>query len=84
MLEKTKHALLWTALCAAMIGGSAKADPIPKGWEALNMKPIGYSDVDGAASSSSPSAMSATNGTCMWGHLWHHGWSIIDCHRSRR
>src|ERR1700735_548079 len=79
MLEKTKHALLWTALCAAMIGGGAKADPIPKGWEALNMKPVGYSDVDGRGGIFKLAIRHVGDKWYMYaGHLWHHGWSIID------
>ena len=80
MLEKTKQALLWTALAAAVIGGgSAKADPIPKGWEALNMKPVGYSGVDGRGGIFKLAIRHVGEKWYMYaGHLWNHGWSIID------
>src|SRR3979409_2187778 len=36
-------------LLLAMLGGLpfAWSDPIPAGWQAINMKPIGYSSADG-------------------------------------
>src|SRR5262249_45781064 len=55
------------------------ADPIPKGWEAMNMKPVGYSDVGGRRGAFKM-AIKQVNGR--WylylGHLWHYGWSILD------
>ena len=44
------HALTSAVLLAALAAGmpaSARADEIPRGWEAENMKPIGYSDLNG-------------------------------------
>jgi hypothetical protein len=35
------------AALAAGMPASARADEIPRGWEAENMKPIGYSDLNG-------------------------------------
>ena len=42
----TMKSVLMSVLVACVIGtnGSAFADPIPQGWQALNMKPIGFLD----------------------------------------
>jgi hypothetical protein len=55
------------------------ADPIPKGWEAMNMKPVGYTDVGGRRGAFKM-AIKQVNGRwyLYMGHLWHYGWSIVD------
>jgi hypothetical protein len=66
---------------SATLGGRsvAHADQIPAGWEASNMHPIGYSDLDGRGGAFKM-AIKQTNGH--WylylGHLWNNGWSIVD------
>src|SRR3989304_3981022 len=71
----------------ALLAGSAtlltgrhiSADQIPTGWEAHNMKAIGYSDLDGRGGAFKM-AIKEVNGK--WylylGHLWHRGWTIVD------
>ena len=56
----------------------AAADPIPQGWKALNMQPVGYSHMDGKP----PFKLAIKQVGNKWylytGHLWHDGWSIVD------
>ena len=42
----TMKSVLMNVLVACVIGtsGTAFADPIPQGWQALNMKPVGFLD----------------------------------------
>jgi hypothetical protein len=79
-LSTLKRALFSTALaCALAAGGAVLADPIPKGWEAYNMKPIGYSSVDERGGIFKLAIRHVGAHWYMYaGHLWHHGWSIID------
>ena len=66
-------------LVVAVLAPHGYADEIPKGWEASNMKPIGYSDLAGRGGAFKM-AIRQVNGR--WylylGHLWNHGWSIVD------
>ena len=70
-------AILFTA---ALLARPALADPIPKGWEAQNMKPIGYTDLDGRRGGFKMAIKHAADNH--WylylGHLWDYGWSIVD------
>ena len=57
----------------------ALADPIPKGWQASNMKTIGYSDLDGRGGAFKMAIRQAKGRWYLYmGHEWHRGWSIID------
>ena len=57
----------------------AFADQIPSGWEASNMKPVGYTGMDGRGGAFKM-AIRHVNGR--WylytGHLWNQGWSVVD------
>ena len=62
-----------------MVAGSqASADPIPQGWKASNMEPVGYSHMEGRP----PFKLAIKQVGNKWylytGHLWHDGWSIVD------
>ena len=49
------------------------------GWEASNMKPIGYSDLDGHGGSFKMAIKHVNDHWYLYlGHLWLHGWSIVD------
>ena len=77
-----RRLVLFTILVVVVDGIVAphvEADQIPKGWEASNMKPIGYSDLGGRGGAFKI-AIRQVNGR--WylylGHLWNYGWSIVD------
>src|SRR6266566_1667987 len=55
------------------------ADQIPAGWEASNMKPIGYSDMDGHGGAFKMAIRHIGDKWYLYtGHLWNRGWSIVD------
>ena len=59
--------------------GVIYADPIPKGWQASNMKPIGYSDLDGRGGAFKMAVRRVADRWYLYmGHEWHRGWSILD------
>src|SRR5687767_8373381 len=62
----------------ALAGAPATADPIPQGWKAFNMEPVGYSHMEGRP----PFKLAIKQVGDKWylytGHLWHDGWSIVD------
>ena len=79
ILPRLARALAACALALPAFAWPSAADPIPKGWEAFNMKPIGYSSVDERGGIFK---MAIRHVGAHWylyaGHLWHHGWSIVD------
>jgi hypothetical protein len=57
----------------------AGADPIPSGWQAANMKPIGYSGADGRGGSFKLAIRRVADRWYLYtGHEWHRGWTILD------
>src|SRR5215467_3011314 len=57
----------------------AYADPIPKGWQASNMKAIGYSGLDGRGGAFKMAIRQVAGRWYLYmGHEWHRGWTIID------
>ena len=72
---RSMAALLVTLVLAASL---AYADPIPKGWEASNMKPIGYSNLEGHGGFKMAIRHVDNHWYLYMGHLWMHGWSIVD------
>src|SRR5258708_17921427 len=54
----------------------ASADPVPPGWEASHMEPVGYTDVGGREGAFKMAIKKAADGR--WdiylGHLWHYCW----------
>jgi hypothetical protein len=66
-------------LAAFGLASHACADPIPPGWEASHMEPVGYTDV-GGRKGAFKMAIKKVNGRwyMYFGHLWHYGWSIVD------
>ena len=71
-------------IVAIVIGASGFAsqacgDPIPPGWEASHMEPVGYTDVAGRKGAFKMAIKNANGRWYMYlGHLWHYGWSIVD------
>ena len=75
-----KGILLTLALIVGVLNFSqAHANQIPSGWEASNMRPIGYSGLDGRGGAFKM-AIRQVNGRwyLYMGHLWNRGWSIVD------
>src|SRR6202171_3251451 len=66
------------ALCA-LFTGRGYADDIPSGWEGSNMKPIGYSGLDGRGGAFKMVVRHVNDKWYLYmGHLWHGGWTILD------
>jgi len=71
--------LLSVVLSLVAISSSAYADPIPRGWQASNMKAIGYSDLDGRGGAFKMAIRQVKGRWYLYmGHEWHRGWTIID------
>jgi hypothetical protein len=67
--------LAFTVLLPARVA----ADQIPTGWEASNLKPIGYSGVDGRGGAFKMAIKHVNDKWYLFmGHLWHNGWTILD------
>jgi hypothetical protein len=69
------------ALAAALtIAGPAVADPIPQGWIAKNVEPVGYTDLNGKPASFKMAIKRGDNGR--WylyvGHFSDYGVSVVD------
>lgn len=55
------------------------ADPIPKGWMAKNMHPIGYSNLNGWEGAFKEAIRHVNGHWYLYlGNLWHRGWTIVD------
>jgi len=66
------------ALCA-LFTGRGYADDIPSGWEGSNIKPIGYSGLDGRGGAFKMVVRHVNDKWYLYmGHLWHGGWTILD------
>jgi hypothetical protein len=69
----------WALVASLFSGNDAYADPIPKGWQASNMKPIGYSGLDGRGGAFKIAIRQVAGRWYLYmGHEWHRGWTIID------
>ena len=78
---KLRHALLGAAAIAlAFAAGPAKADAIPKGGQAENMKVIGFSGLDGRYGAFKMALNHPSDGRwyLYMGHSFNLGWSILD------
>jgi hypothetical protein len=67
-------------LSFAVLAGrnSSYADQIPAGWEASNMRPIGYSNLDGHGAFKLAIKRVGDKWYLYMGHLWERGWTIVD------
>src|SRR4051812_17587589 len=63
----------------AALATPSRADPIPAGWEASKVEPVGYTSV-GDRKGAFKMALKKVNGRWYMylSHLWHYGWSIVD------
>jgi len=75
-----RWALGWALCLAALLWVSMPAwGQIPAGWEASNMRPIGYSDLDGRGGAFKLAIKQVGGRWYMYmAHLWHRGWTIVD------
>jgi hypothetical protein len=78
MMHCSVRRLFLAAAAMALLAAPALADPIPKGWEARNMHPIGYSDLNGRDAFKLAIRHVGDHWYLYMGHLWSHGWSIVD------
>jgi hypothetical protein len=66
-------------LAALALLSAPAAAQIPQGWEASNMRPIGYSDLDGRGGAFKMAIKQVGGRWYLYmGHLWNRGWSIVD------
>jgi hypothetical protein len=74
-----RTAVAAVVLAVAGFATGSPADPVPSGWEANNMEPIGYSRLENRKGAFKM-AIKKVNGRwyLYMGHLWHYGWSIVD------
>jgi hypothetical protein len=78
----------WPAIACAVVAvcffsahgaRPANADTIPPGWEASNMYPVGYSDLNGRGGAFKLSIRHVNGRWYLYmGHLWNNGWTILD------
>jgi len=85
MMWSTRKFLRRLAISLAMVVGivfsvqRSSADQIPVGWEASNMKAIGYSGLDGRGGAFKMAIKQVNNRWYLYmGHLWNRGWTIMD------
>ncbi len=58
---------------------AAPHDPIPPGWDASHVEPIGYTDLGGHRGAFKIAVTRCQDRWYLYtGHLWHSGWSIVD------
>ncbi len=79
---KLKRLTIAAAISAVTTGTmcvAAHADAIPAGWQASNMSPIGYSDLQGRGGAFKLVIKRAGDKWYLYmGHLWNYGFSIVD------
>jgi hypothetical protein len=65
---------------ALLLGAAtaASADPFPPGWQALNMRPVGYSNLEGRDAFKLAIKRVGDRWYLIMGHLWSDGWSVVD------
>jgi hypothetical protein len=84
MNRSVKRCIRWVALSGVLmfvtpLAQRAYADQLPAGWKARSMRPIGYSDLDGHGGAFKLAIRHVGDHWYLYmGHLWNHGWSIVD------
>jgi hypothetical protein len=77
--SKKNFCAAFVAFTAVGFTTHAWCDPIPPGWEASRMEPVGYTDVGGRKGAFKMAIKKVNGRWYMYlGHLWHYGWSIVD------
>jgi hypothetical protein len=68
-----------TIAALTLMAWRAYGDQIPAGWKANKMRPIGYSDLEGHGGAFKLAIRHVGEHWYLYmGHLWDHGWSIVD------
>jgi hypothetical protein len=71
--------LVSSAVATAAWSWPALADPVPAGWQASNMEPLGYTGLQDRRGAFKMAIKKANGRWYLYlSHLWHHGWSIVD------
>ncbi len=78
MIRSFRRLALAACSAVAVTASTALADPIPTWWEASNMHAIGYSDLGGRDAFKLAIKKAGDRWYLYMGHLWSHGWSIVD------
>jgi len=78
MWRIVSRASLVVVAAIALISGVAFADDIPSGWKASNMKPIGYSNINGHGAFKLAIKHVGDKWYLYMAHLWENGWTIMD------
>src|SRR3954469_16533752 len=73
-----KAILFGSALAFAAHAAPAAADPFPTGWQASNMQPVGYSNLEGRDAFKLAIKRVGDRWYLIMGHLWSDGWSVVD------
>lgn len=64
---------------SALLAAGLRADPVPSGWAAENMKPVGYSGLDGHGGTFKIVVRHVGDKWYAYlGHFWESGWIILD------
>ena len=68
------------AMSFCLLARPASADPIPKGWQAQALRPVGFAGLEGRYGAFKLAIKKADNGHwyLYMGHSFNHGWSILD------
>src|SRR5258706_16484434 len=74
-----RRGLVAAVIVLLALPGPLAADPVPPGWEASNMQPVGYSDLQGHKGAFKVAIKKVSSRWYLYmGHLWDQGWSIVD------
>jgi hypothetical protein len=78
-IKRVAFGLVLALVGSTGIPGAATADPIPPGWQASNMEPVGYSGLEGRGGAFKLAIRHVGDRWYLYmGHLWNYGWSILD------
>src|SRR5712691_1895212 len=77
--ESIRRMVLGVSAAVLFVQHGACAEPIPNGWQASNMKAIGYSGLDGRGGAFKMAIRRVADRWYLYmGHEWHRGWTILD------
>ena len=65
-------------LGVVLLSSTAAAQQVPTGWLGNNVETVGYSELDGRPGFKLAIKESKGRWYMYMGHLWHHGWTIVD------
>jgi len=78
-VSRSRFSGIAVAAAVLSLASRAMADPIPRGWEASHMEPVGYSAMGGRLGAFKMAIRKVGGRWYLYTrHLWHYGWSIVD------